>query len=296
MVVGRGAFLVIPVALSLSQPAVARPCAAQTPARGDDEPRVAPLPSRAIVPNVMVTVLGSIITESHAAVSSRDQRTIELLPALGRNFTDILITAPGVQAARTGLSIHGSAGPENRDLVNGVATNDIITGVSTQPIRLDFVEQIQVRSSSYRAEHGASMGGAVAVITRSGGNSVHGFAGIYCLDPRFRWSGAHRPETRISPVDNLTPEVFVSRTEANTRSPDHEGLGDLGGPEAEPSLFSSHEKSLRIGSALTAAVTPRLRARVTTRRASSTAEYVLGLDHQLASGLAVGARGSAINE
>lgn len=286
----RRTFVVIVISLLL-QAAAAPPCLAQDQGGGDRG--AAPLPSRAIA-DATIVVFGSTSAESHVAMSLLDRQAIELLPATGRNFTDIVTTAPGVQQGKTGLSIYGSTGPENRYLVNGVPTNDIVTGVSVQPIRLDFVEEIRVKSSSSSAEHGAAMGGTLSVVTRSGGDRFRGFAGAYFLDPRFRGNGAYRPETRISPVDNVTPEVFVGRTEANTRSPDYEWLGDLGGPikrqrlwfyasaaatyqpstrtvlfsaapQAGPARFTSHEESRRIGAALTAAVTPKLRARVTSQ-------------------------------
>jgi len=233
-----------------------------------------------------------IDVQRSAAISSVDQQTIRLLPQGGRNFADILTMAAGVQSARQGLSIDGSTGPENHYIVNGVRTNDIVNGLNTQPIRLDFIDEIQIKSSGYSAEHGASMGGVVNVITKSGGDVVRGSVGTYFSDPNFRWNGAYRPETRFSPIDNRTPETYVSQTNTNTWSPDYEWLGEVGGPvrkrriwfyvssaltyqpnertvlfstspQTGPRRFTSYDSSVRVGQTVTAAITSNLRATLT---------------------------------
>ena len=228
----------------------------------------------------------------NASIYTADRAIIQLLPPAGRNFLDVLTMAAGVQAGKNGLSIDGSTGPENNFIVNGVATNDLVSGQSAQPVRLDFIEEIQIKSSGYSAEHGAALGGVVNVITKSGSDRFHGSAGTYFVDPNFRWNGAYRPETRFNPVDNRTPEIFVNQTTARTRSPDYEWFGDIGGPiqkqrlwfyvsgtstyqpnertvsfalapQDGPKRLTSYESSVRVGQTVTAAITPRLRARLT---------------------------------
>jgi hypothetical protein len=230
----------------------------------------------------------------NAAIYAVDQQTIPLLLAPNRNFTDLLTMAAGVQSARSGLSIGGSTGPENSYVVNGVRTNDVVIGVSAQTVPLQFIDQIQITSNGYSAEHGASIGGVVNVVTKNGGDRFHGSVGSYFADPNFRWNGSYRPSTRFSPIDNRTPEVFVNQTDARTRSPHYEWLGDAGGPirkqriwfyvsnsstyvpsartvlfsaapQDGPTRFTSYESSLRLGGALTAVITPKLRTRLTSQ-------------------------------
>ncbi len=233
-----------------------------------------------------------IDVRQNAAISTISEEALVLLPARGRNFTDMLTMAAGVQTVDSGISIDGASGLENHYIVDGVKTTAILTGSSAQPVRLDFVEEIQVKSSGYTAEHGASMGGVVNIITKSGGDQFHGFIGSYYFDPNFSWNGAYREETRFSPIDNRTPEVFVPQTLANTKSPDYEYLGDIGGPilrqrywfylsnsttyepnertvlfssaaQNGPRTLTSFERALRLGYTVTGAVTSKLRARVT---------------------------------
>jgi hypothetical protein len=233
-----------------------------------------------------------IDVHQNATISTIDEESLRLAVPRGRNFTDILTVAAGVQQIRSGISIDGASGPETHYIVNGVKTNDVVIGTNAQSIRLDFVEEIQIKSSGYNAEHGASMGGIVNIITKSGSDEFHGSVGTYYFEPNLRWNGAYREETRISPINNRTPEVFVSQTAARTRSPDYEWLGDFGGPiqrgrlwfyasnssAYEPNkrtvLFSSatqdgprtltnYESNVRVGYALTGVVNSKLRARLT---------------------------------
>ena len=73
-----------------------------------------------------------------------------------------------------GTSIDGASGDENMYYIDGVNTNNLVTGVSAQAVNLDFVDEVQVKSSGYQAEFGGSMGGVINVISRSGGNAFHG--------------------------------------------------------------------------------------------------------------------------
>jgi hypothetical protein len=242
---------------------------------------------------VKVTAESPVIdVRQNAAISTLNEESLKLLPARGRNFTDMLTMAAGVQNVDSGVSIDGASGLENHYIVDGVKTTAILTGSSAQPVRMDFVEEIQVKSSGYTAEHGASMGGVVNIITKSGGDQFHGFVGTYYFDPNFKWNGAYREETRFSPIDNRSPEVFVPQTSAKTKSPDYEWLGDIGGPiqkqrfwfyfsnsttyepnrrtvlfssaaQDGPKTLTSYDSNVRNGLTLTGAVTSKFRARVT---------------------------------
>ena len=51
-------------------------------------------------------------------------------------------------------------------------TTNLRTGVSAKPVLLDFVEEVQVKSSGYNAEYRATTGGVVSAVTKSGGNAL----------------------------------------------------------------------------------------------------------------------------
>jgi hypothetical protein len=243
-----------------------------------------------------VTVTGEapvVDVRQAAAISTISEQTLELLPARGRDFTDSISNLAGVQVNDQGLiGIDGASSLENNYIVDGLKTNAILTGENSQPVRMDFVEEIQVKSSGYAAEHGASMGGVINIVTKSGGDQFRGMAATYFEDPNFRWNGDYRPETRFSPIDNRTPETFIPLDDKNTSSPAYEWLGDFGGPimrqrhwfylsesvsheprertvvfsrnrAAGPQTFNSRVTTFRHGFTLTSAMTNELRTRIT---------------------------------
>ena len=53
---------------------------------------------------------------------------------------------------------------------------------------VDFLAEVQVKSSGYNAEYRATTGGVVSAVTKSGGNVFHGGAGIYYANDD--WAGA----------------------------------------------------------------------------------------------------------
>ena len=70
-------------------------------------------------------------THQSARVFSLRQDTIDLLPK-GRDFTTLVSQAPGAnqEPKLGGISIDGSSASENRFVVNGVETTNLLTGVS----------------------------------------------------------------------------------------------------------------------------------------------------------------------
>jgi hypothetical protein len=145
----------------------------------------------------------------------------------GRDFTSVVaITAGaniedmsgnvaedvGQEDRVSGVSMDGATGAENMYFIDGVDTTSMYDGMSSQRVVFEFVEEVQVKSSGYEAEHGGSMGGVINVITRSGGNEYHGEVGGY-------WSGSTLSTPlggsgdssqynvlRINPIDDITAE------------------------------------------------------------------------------------------
>src|SRR5687768_3022829 len=110
-----------------------------------------------------VTVTGEppiVDTKSNATFSTISRESIERIPK-GRDFTSILATAPGAQneSKSGGTQIDGASGSENRFIIDGVDTTNLRTGVSGKTMLLDFVQEVQVKSSGYNAEFGGATGG-----------------------------------------------------------------------------------------------------------------------------------------
>lgn len=130
------------------------------------------------------------LTSSTTSVSiSREQ--IELIPR-GRDFTSIVSHAAGAsnEGFLGGISIDGASGSENRFVIDGIDTTHPQNGDAGQLLITDFVEEVQVKSAGYQAEHGGSIGGVINAITKSGSNNLDGSIGLYYGDRS--WDGDQR--------------------------------------------------------------------------------------------------------
>ena len=139
-----------------------------------------------------------IDVKSNAASASITRNTIERMPK-GRDFTTILRQAPGAQAESKagGTQIDGASGSENRFVLDGMDTTNLQNGTSGKTVLLDFVDEVQVKSSGYNAEFGGATGGVVNVLTKSGSNAFHGQAGTYYqTEDMYGRSGRRRASTR----------------------------------------------------------------------------------------------------
>jgi hypothetical protein len=99
----------------------------------------------------------------------------------------------------------GASAAENRFIIDGIETSNPMNGLPGQGVsglsslNVDSIEEIQVKSSGYSAEHGGTTGGVVNVLTRSGTNQWHG-------DARFYFGGA---ALDASPRQNLRRSLTV---------------------------------------------------------------------------------------
>ena len=151
---------------------------------------------------------------------------IERIPK-GRNFKDVMTSAPGVndETKGGGQMIDGSSASENRWVVDGMDTTTIRTGVSNKDVRLDFIDQVQVKQSGYNAEFRAATGGVVSAVTRNGGNTYHGSVGAYYRDSGLQ--GKVRPTSRLNPSNQSIAE-YVTTKPADFQN--YEPVFSLGGP------------------------------------------------------------------
>src|SRR5580658_4799892 len=118
----------------------------------------------------------------------------------GRSFTDLLALQPGIvpMSTQTGdsvimagasvqiqpsgglnagnQSISGQREDANGYLVNGGDVKELMNGGTTIIPNLDSIAEFRVLTNNFDAEFGNYSGGIVNVITKSGGNQIHGTA------------------------------------------------------------------------------------------------------------------------
>lgn len=167
--------------------------------------------------------------------------TFDTLPK-GRDFASLVTVLPGVDtealsggvnrqgasARAGGLSVDGASASENVYFVDGMNTTQIEDGTMSQKVNFDFIDEVQVKASGYQAEFGGSLGGVVNVITRSGGNELHGdLIGYYSGSAL---SGKQTDTLRVNPLDNSIAE-YVNYQDLNGKTKETilEGGLNLGG-------------------------------------------------------------------
>ena len=134
-------------------------------------------------------------TTSSALGHTTDQRMVENLPLVSRNYTQILGLSPGVSgdvnngadigrgstslsATTGGYSVAGSSTNDNNFQMNGTEVNDLagqanISGGVPVP-NPDAIQEFKVQTGQYDASYGRNGGANVDVVTKSGTNQFHG--------------------------------------------------------------------------------------------------------------------------
>jgi hypothetical protein len=141
-----------------------------------------------------VTVTGettALQTETASRGQTLAQELMENLPTQGRNPFQIAWAAPGVVKAgtfrylrswdiggTTGFSINGGRTSTNEVLLDGIS-NVQASGQVIHVPTMDAVQEFKVLTNTYDAQYGRMGGGAVTIVTKSGGNQLHGTAYEY---------------------------------------------------------------------------------------------------------------------
>ena len=99
----------------------------------------------------------------------------------GRSFQSVIQFAPGARSEplQGGYQIDGASNSENSYLVEGQETASIQTGASNTNVPMEFIQEVQVKSSGFEAEYGGALGGVVNVVQKRGGNAWHGSVFTY---------------------------------------------------------------------------------------------------------------------
>lgn len=134
-----------------------------------------------------VTAAAPLVNTSDSTLgSSVSNERIDNLPLVGRNVYDLLSLTPGVQNVQNENSI---GLPMEHVIINGSTDNMVgqvsyyldggnnMTGVRDTGNVLpnpDAIDQFNVQTNNFSAEYGRTGAGVVSVVTKSGGNQVHG--------------------------------------------------------------------------------------------------------------------------
>ncbi|MCI0626751.1 MAG: TonB-dependent receptor [Acidobacteria bacterium] len=183
--------------------------------------------------------LGTVITE----------QAVKELPLNGRNFTQLLTLTPGAtpvntaqgNAGGTGFnaplalpgstfvipSINGQWNRSNLFLLDGIV-NEFFFGSSYAilPI-IDAVQEFKVQSHNDKAEYGGVLGGVINVVSKSGGNQLHGSAWEFVRNDVFDARDPFKDAARKGPT------AFRQNMFGAT----------VGGPVYVPKLYNGKDKT-----------------------------------------------------
>ncbi len=138
----------------------------------------------------VVTVSGSteiqVDTVRHTVDGVIRGEQIDRMPLNARNFLELAALEPGVivrdggtidptksNAFRT-VGISGRGGTGTRVQFDGIDVTDETVGTTTANLSDDAISEFQVSRSSFDLSTSLTTSGAISVVTRSGGNQVHG--------------------------------------------------------------------------------------------------------------------------
>lgn len=189
-------------------------------------------------------------SESSAMGGVIDTRQVVGLPLDGRNFYELSLLLPGVAPAAPGsagsvrgdfaINVNGAREDSNKFLLDGVYDGDPkLNGVAVTP-PVDAIREFEVATSTYDTSFGRNAGGQINVVTRSGGNQLHGTAYEF-----FR-NGALDARSYFAPANEAAPKYQRNQFGAS-----------IGGPivKNRAFLFADYEGTrLRAGETLVTGV------------------------------------------
>src|SRR5579863_10398167 len=188
---------------------------------------------------VTVTSGAPLLQTEHTDVNViLNERAVETLPNLNRNFTAFELLTPGT--TYIGWNVDESQNPQRSQQIevdgqlpfatgyelDGTDNQDPVIGIAVINPNLDAVSEMKVTSQNYDAEFGKAVAGLVTAQTRSGSNSFHGSGFEYWRSDALQ---ARDPFTEFAP-DPLTGR-FIPGTLHNQFG------GSVGGPIIKNKLF-----------------------------------------------------------
>jgi hypothetical protein len=170
-------------------------------------------------------------TTTHG-LTNIDAAEIAELPH-GSSFQSLIPLAP---AARNeplqggGPQINGGANAENSYLIEGQETANIKYGTSNADVPIDFIQEMQLKTSGIEAEYQGSMSGTVNVVMKKGSNQWHGSLFTYYegdeIDASPTLALRYDPELPTTTVDVPTQFYQAKKDHYRYVQPG----GTLGGP------------------------------------------------------------------
>src|ERR1035437_434839 len=204
----------------------------------------------AVAETVEVSGSATMVDTSQSKVAvTVQQEVLNNLPK-GRSFQTLIPLAPGARAealqsgsavgsaagAGTGYQIDGASDGENVFLVDGVNVTQIQNGGVGKNYQMEFIDEVQVKTSSFEAEFGGALGGVINVVPKKGSNEWHGALLTYLSSNAFNANNTDRTLTTNPTLPSLNtttrldsvPEYYMAnKDQSTTIEPGYQAGGPL---------------------------------------------------------------------
>jgi outer membrane receptor protein involved in Fe transport len=193
----------------------------------------------AVSATINVSAAAPLLQTEHTDVNViLNDRAVETLPNLNRNFTAFELLTPGT--TYIGWNVGEAQNPQRSQQIevngqlpfatgyelDGTDNQDPVIGIAVINPNIDAVSEMKVTSQNYDAEFGKAVAGLVTAQTKSGSNNFHGSAFEYWRSDALQ---ARDPFTGFAP-DPLTHR-FIPGTLHNQFG------GSVGGPIIKNKVF-----------------------------------------------------------
>lgn len=136
---------------------------------------------------LVVTEAAPLVQADTATVGNVvDSQKIVELPLNGRLFNQLALLVPATTTLppgdsmgipqRGGFSVAGNRQSANNFLIDGIDNNDISINIASVKPSVDQIQEFKIQSGTYSSEFGRGGGAQINVITKGGGNDIHGSA------------------------------------------------------------------------------------------------------------------------
>ena len=188
---------------------------------------------------VTVSADAPLLQTEHTDVNTiLNERAVETLPNLNRNFTAFELLTPGT--TYIGWGVDESQNPQRSQQIevdgqlpfatgyelDGTDNQDPVIGIAVINPNLDAVSEMKVTSQNYDAEFGKAVAGLVTAQTKSGSNTLHGSGFEFYRSDAFQARDPFSESTRNSITNKFIPT-----------SSHHQFGGSLGGAIIKNKLF-----------------------------------------------------------
>jgi hypothetical protein len=187
-------------------------------------------------------------TDVSSSVTDLDLQRLPVTAGAGgvaNDYAQLALTAPGVKLDTSGLTpdLIGPGSINNRgNLFNvdgGNITDQLVSGRDGLGASVEEVQEFQVLTNNYDAAYGQAGGLIINVVTKSGGNKVHGDGHMYFRGRNFGASNPFYNLAEIQSQDPRCPNIATNDVAGCPRAPFHrkEGGFTVGGPFIKDKLF-----------------------------------------------------------